>query len=248
MSQSLTTRVPRLAGEFFVIVIGVLVALGVDSWVKDRTDRTLEREYLERLLDDAQYDIREIAFIDSLGRVGLYAGTRLTASGGIDDLDGSLLVGLVLAAGAERQPDLSRGTYNELLSSGRIDLIQSSEVRVALAAYDRVILETQGVWTNMSPRLRNWALSRIPIPVWERRNSTCTGSDGTWMYRVPTVCEFDLQGWSVVELRGEIQQPEVQRSLLLATHRFRTGLEVTRQLSAVAEELIESLQVALSAS
>lgn len=248
MPQSFTTRLPRLAGEFFVIVIGVVVALGVDSWVKDRTDRTLEREYLERLLDDARYDIREIAFIDSIGRVGLDASSRLTASGGVDDLDGSLLVGLVLAAAAERQPDLSRGTYNELLSSGRIDLIRAQEVRVALAAYDRVILETQGVWTNMSPGLRNWAFSRIPIPVWELRNYACTERDGSWMYRVPTLCDFDMQGWSVTELRSEVHQPDAQRSLLLATHRFRTGLEVTRQLSAVAEELSESLESALSGS
>ncbi len=47
------------AAEFVVIVVGVLVALGVDSWASERSDRVLERDYLERLLDDVRYDLRE---------------------------------------------------------------------------------------------------------------------------------------------------------------------------------------------
>jgi hypothetical protein len=54
---------PRLVAEFLVIVVGVLVALGVDQWVQDRQDRALEAEYLERLLADVRYDLDELAFI-----------------------------------------------------------------------------------------------------------------------------------------------------------------------------------------
>jgi hypothetical protein len=52
MARSSTSLAPRLVAEFLVIVVGVLVALGVDSWAGDRADRVLEREYLHRLLDD----------------------------------------------------------------------------------------------------------------------------------------------------------------------------------------------------
>lgn len=48
---------PMLAAEFLVIVVGVLVALGVDSRASWRNDRQLETEYLERLLEDVRYDL-----------------------------------------------------------------------------------------------------------------------------------------------------------------------------------------------
>lgn len=37
--RQFTSLLPRLAAEFVVIVVGVLVALGVDSWANDRADR-----------------------------------------------------------------------------------------------------------------------------------------------------------------------------------------------------------------
>ena len=41
--------VRRLVGEFGVIVLGVLVALGVDDWEEGRRDRALERSLLGRM-------------------------------------------------------------------------------------------------------------------------------------------------------------------------------------------------------
>ena len=42
----------RLAAEFVVIVVGVLVALSVDSWVADRQQARLEEAFLGQLHDD----------------------------------------------------------------------------------------------------------------------------------------------------------------------------------------------------
>ena len=44
--------VARLAAEFAIIVIGVLVALTVDAWVEDRSDRQLEVQLLGELHAD----------------------------------------------------------------------------------------------------------------------------------------------------------------------------------------------------
>jgi hypothetical protein len=38
--------------EFLVIILGVLVALGVDQWRESARDRQLEQEYLVRLVAD----------------------------------------------------------------------------------------------------------------------------------------------------------------------------------------------------
>lgn len=50
--QWITKSGPRVIGEFVLIVSSVLVALAVDQYVETRKERSLERQYLSRLLDD----------------------------------------------------------------------------------------------------------------------------------------------------------------------------------------------------
>lgn len=246
MQRSAASMIPRLAAEFFVIVVGVLVALGVDSWAAERADRVLEREYLQRLLDDVQYDLRELDFIDAIGRAGLDASTTLSSPEAVADLTPSLLVATVSVAAAERRPDLSRSTYRELLSSGRIDLIQAADVRVALANYDRRIIETEAVWENLSPKLRAWAWSRIPNAVHGRFVEACSVDASDPTFSIRTVCEFDLGGWSAGGLRQDVMSIDAGQKMLLAGHRFRTGLEVSGQLRLLATELAEAIARELS--
>ena len=49
-------RTTRVLTEFAVIVVGVLVALGVDSWNEGRAERDMERSYLEALANDLRGD------------------------------------------------------------------------------------------------------------------------------------------------------------------------------------------------
>ena len=51
----------RWAGEFVVIVIGVLVALALDQWASTRADRVSEGEYLAALIADLETDARYLS-------------------------------------------------------------------------------------------------------------------------------------------------------------------------------------------
>jgi hypothetical protein len=51
----------RMAGEFVVIVVGVLVALAVDDWRDYRKERRLEAHLLERLEGDLLVDAADLA-------------------------------------------------------------------------------------------------------------------------------------------------------------------------------------------
>lgn len=55
----------RLLAEFSVIVLGVLVALGVDSWVERRADQAAEREALEGLRDDLILNIEDLGEVSA---------------------------------------------------------------------------------------------------------------------------------------------------------------------------------------
>jgi hypothetical protein len=80
----------------------------------------------------------------------------------------------------------------------------------------------------------------------DQRDEACTAKAEDVLYAVPGVCEFDLNGWSVRELRRDVTGVDAQRRMLLATHRFRTGLFVTAQLREIAERLVLALEQGLS--
>src|SRR5210317_1633366 len=62
--SKLPKEYPRLyrtwAGEFIVIVLGILAALAVDSWSEERNNRILEQEYLVRIREELNWDLGEI--------------------------------------------------------------------------------------------------------------------------------------------------------------------------------------------
>jgi hypothetical protein len=43
-------------GEIVLVVVGILFALQINNWNKDRKNANLERQYLERLIHDLQSD------------------------------------------------------------------------------------------------------------------------------------------------------------------------------------------------
>lgn len=105
---------PRLAAEFLVIVVGVLVALGVDQWAQDRRDRSLEAEYLERLLEDLRYDLEELVFIRGQSASSAEHSRLVLDRAWVGSAPVDSLVGAAYSSSLTRVPDLSRATFEEL--------------------------------------------------------------------------------------------------------------------------------------
>lgn len=234
----------RAIGEFLVIVVGVLVALAVDSWASSRSDRVLEQEYLSRLLDDVRYDLSEIDFVTAVTAAGeVYADSLLSDPGAFGEPD--RLVAAVLLAANARNPDLSRNTLRELVSSGRIALIRSAEVRRALAAYDRAVTEQEGYWTSASHGLSLWADARIPFRIVVAFDRTCGSApeDPTWSRRVAP-CPFDLGDWSSESLRRDLRTEEATHLVTLYTGRHGRALEILHGLRVEAQALEDVLETA----
>jgi len=138
MASSETRR--RYAAELVVIVVGVLIALGIESLVSYRIDRSTEADYLLRLTADLRADSASFAFTLQ----GLQAKDRALAR-----LDSLLLSGEVVRSDTTAffwdlwvsslfgtsVPTITRQTYDDLLATGRIELIRNSELRSRLASY-----------------------------------------------------------------------------------------------------------------
>jgi hypothetical protein len=241
MTSTTSGTWPRLIAEFVVIVVGVLVALGVDSHVSWRNDRRLEQEYLERLYEDVQYDLAELDFIEEVSEAALAYLDTLSNAETLLDVDDTRLLAAIRVASISREPDLSRSTFRELVSSGRIGLIRSRAVRTELAGYDRIIEEMAGFWSKVDIRFRDWVTSRISFSEMVALNEACGSLTKDELSTVTWACPFSASGRSAATLRTEIGTPEVQRLLSYQTNRVGSTAQIARLLRMRALSLQDLL-------
>lgn len=160
-SKVLRENAGRWLGEFLVIVVGILVALAVDGWVQDREDRQAEAKYLERLIEDLEWDLAQMdevlesklhfdrAITGVLRLLGdphaETKGRAFTLPDGTEPLaapvpppdlpEDSVVEAFSQAFGGMREFDHRRGTYDELISTGATRVLRDSDLRSAIASY-----------------------------------------------------------------------------------------------------------------
>jgi hypothetical protein len=140
MSQAAQDRRPvslglRLIGEFSVIVLGVLVALGVEGWYADRQEATREVELLESLASDLETSLAALeednAF--TLGRVeSLDWFLRFPVASGAP-FPADSIGRVTMAANWTESYYPTLRTYETMIATGTFDLISSTDIRLALA-------------------------------------------------------------------------------------------------------------------
>ena len=143
MATPRPNRAGRVTGEFLLVVLGVLVALAVDSWWEVRQEREDERVYLQRLIEDLVEDSAVLALVDSATSedvAELRAFSHLLARG-VSDSDS-----LAFDRGISARFQLSRGafqsavTWNELVESGQLSLIRDTRLRGSLSTFFETVL------------------------------------------------------------------------------------------------------------
>jgi hypothetical protein len=130
--------VRRLAAEFVVIVVGVLVALAVDQWRESVSDQAAEAQYMDRLLIDLQRDSLTVSL------------ERAQAGRKASDL-ARVLQDLTDPEAIRRQPSLAwpnlartfarpnirATTFDELTSTGGLTLVRNEALRSQIGEYYR---------------------------------------------------------------------------------------------------------------
>ena len=136
----------RAVLETGIIVIGVLIALGADNWNSNRIDRRTEAEYLVRLASDASHNAELAVAVTGalerkLTRLDYLAETVVSKQVGTDPTQTVIAIG----AGADLGwtfPRFRSITFEEMQSTGRLGLIQDTELRAALIQYDTDLSST----------------------------------------------------------------------------------------------------------
>lgn len=127
-------------GELIIIVAGVLIALAVDQWNRDRLDRLEEGEIVERLISDFKMDLGNLeSQLQSLERKEAslirVRSVLTTANPPLQDPIEFLRDIVVGANYGWNQMEARRTTINELLGAGKFALIRDTQLRVKIAEY-----------------------------------------------------------------------------------------------------------------
>lgn len=136
-----------LGAEFTIIVLGVLSAKFVDTWLQDRQDAQRENVYLERLELDLQRDLVNLdAVIQYYGNIRAHGLTVLAVLDGDRELDDFGLLFSAFNAAEEWGFLLESSTFNDLQSTGGLALIDDVQFRLDLAEYYRQGESRAAVW------------------------------------------------------------------------------------------------------
>jgi hypothetical protein len=132
----------RLGVEFVVIVMGVLVALGVDAAWEVRSERRQEMEYYRSLAQDVRADTAEYGIALWMTRRSLETSREVRAAIlGRPQASDRPLSKSVYYASWVNYPDWASGTMEELYAAGTIRLIRDEQIKTALQAYRALIAE-----------------------------------------------------------------------------------------------------------
>ena len=128
----------RALAEVGIILVGVLLALAIDRWMANLDERALEAQYLERLETNLLQDSTALdeGIAQAIG--GREFGLRvvdLIENQGDTFGDTEEFFGRLETLGWFMPMEPSRETWDDLVATGRLDLLREGEARQRLSAY-----------------------------------------------------------------------------------------------------------------
>ena len=230
--------------EVIVIVAGILIALAISDWDKSRKDRALEREYLERLIADVEANLSESerhtawqGFIVKNARLVF----PLVAYGAATDYDDVSIVAQAYNATPSPSPAWITATYQELLSTGRLVLISSTELRTTLSEYYLFLEELDYPYQKTSDAYRTAVRSKFDPDLQLKIRGQCPRNRSSCSIEGASASARELVDW----MKGNVElRQSITRVITQSTRAESEYLAVTKSL---AEFLLEMLRAELEA-
>lgn len=224
--------------EIGVIVAGVLIALGADAWWQAREDRALAEEYRVALLSDLAADSALYELLVGETR-WLYEAAEATDSllwSSVDGQERDPVQVAIWAMWAQHLPFGAKrgGTWQEMVGTGRLDLVGDLELRGALSDY-------YGVGVALDEKYAEAALVSTVFPVGEALNALYDPG-ALVRLRYCTILDAGLQDDEMVR---QCLAPAVPTDMLT---RLRGSSELRSLLYAHAEYTLTMLQGAAGAA
>ena len=221
----------RLIAELAVIVAGVLIALGANSWWEHGQEQRRAKEYLERLLVDLQATERQIRSAIAGDTKNFESASRVVDRayrGRFPPTDS-----LELPTGYHYFHPLT-GTLTALVQGGDLRLLDSDTLRFELVEYSSLIDETETAFRHTETMIWN-STERLALGRARHSQSPSrrTANDGS--------------SWGQVDVAGALNDPEIISALQVQAAASQIRLFHLEQLEKPTGRLIRLIQTELRA-
>jgi Family of unknown function (DUF6090) len=141
-------------GEIMLVVIGILIALGVNNWNQEKKDNHLGEDYLFRIHRDLVQDtinFRNIITHNNNLREDI-KGLLITLYDGVDNIEQVQSMSAIYDKALDQVFSPNDNTYKGMVSSGALRLIQNMDLKEEIvnlySEYDqaRALLSAIGDW------------------------------------------------------------------------------------------------------
>lgn len=235
--------------EACVIVSSILLAFAIDAWWAERTERILEQDYLNRLLQDQRANLDVITAMDRQHSATLTSARRIypyVSSGNLSGLEGSSIVNLSYSATPTPSPTWINDTFEELKSSGSFGLIKNIEVRSTLLEYYRFLERADYTYELMSTDYRDAVRSKIDPEI----QLAFRGCRPGYVVAPDRDCEIDYTNWDTAgyiewlgnndELADGLRRVIVQFSRAKIEYLARAFESTTDLIELIEKEMVGS--------
>lgn len=120
-------------GEIVLVVIGILIALGINGWNEDRKERMLEQEILVQIRENLNKDRKALSGIIANANRAVYASEKVMELYEKNETSDSLKYWLGNIVQFDRFLPLTNAY--EVLKSKGLDLVSNKELRFKLGTY-----------------------------------------------------------------------------------------------------------------
>ena len=129
-------------GEVVLVVFGILIALQIDNWNENKKIRNTEQQYLLALKEEFSFNKSELESIMNRNKLNFDYALRILDNTGpenpeiTDEKFGRLLTN---SLSIETQFDPSQGVLDEIISSGKLGIFSSKELKFALSSWSGIL-------------------------------------------------------------------------------------------------------------
>ena len=152
----------RATAEVVLIIVGILGALAVDNWWDERAERESERDYLKSLRADfiatRESLDREIEWENRL--IGLGREIHANIASGLTEIPSEQFLQKISDFYWFSSWEPITATYDDLVGSGHLKLIQSQRLRTMIGEY---IVRVDRLIDYRGRQISNWQLSHRPF-------------------------------------------------------------------------------------
>jgi len=237
-------RQKRVFGEFVLIVLGVLTALGAEEYMSGRRDAALAEEYRTRLHSELTQDANALQRRAEFFQVVAGHGRETLRWLGSDEPGKEeTLVGALLAS--ERWSFTPRASvYLDLQNTGNLELIGDLDLRAALSRYHAELAQRQEVWA-FPDDYRRLVRGIVPLAIQDHVRGGCGVSDQSGSNdAVRGECPLGvLSKEEVAKAASAIRAlPDLERSLRHHVAEVESGAFLYRSQRTLAEDALALLE------